>query len=94
MGDNNRSDIKEGNDILQKIINEEGSCTGWANKHTTCKRCPMSRLKKRSDGNWLSCADAVGVNNMTEEESDARYKQIAIRLLLDEAIEDLLTDDN
>jgi len=53
----------------------------------------MSRLKQRIDGNWLSCADAVGVNNMSEEESDVRYKEIAIRLLLNEAIDDLLVDD-
>lgn len=91
MDNNNRSD--DGNDILQRIINENGSCTGWANQHTTCKRCPMSRLKKRDDGNWLSCADAVGVNNLTEEQADDKYKKIAIRLLLDEAVEDLLIDD-
>ena len=53
----------------------------------------MSRMVQRPDGNWYSCADAVGVNNMTEEEADARYKEIATRLLLDEAIEDLLCEE-
>ncbi len=79
------------NEILQKIINEEGSCT-WGNKHV-CAACPMSKLKKRPDGNYYSCVEAVGVNNLTEEEADAKYKEIAIRLLTDEAIEELLAGD-
>ena len=79
------------NEILQKIIDEEGNCC-WSNKRI-CALCPLSKLKKRPDGNYYSCADAVGVNNMTEEESDARYKEIAKRLLVDEAIDELLTGD-
>lgn len=79
------------NEILQKIINEEGSCT-WGNKRV-CAVCPLSKLKKRADGNYYSCVEAVGANNLTEEEADAKYKEIAIRLLTDEAIEELLAGD-
>jgi hypothetical protein len=79
------------NEILQKIIDEEGNCS-WSNKHI-CALCPLSKLKQRKDGNYYSCVDAVGVDNMTEEESDARYKEIAKKLLVDEAIDGLLAGD-
>lgn len=78
--------------ILSKIIEEEGSCTGWANP-TVCAACPLSRLKQKPDGSYLSCIEALGVQDMTEEEADARYKEVATRLLLDEAIEDILSED-
>lgn len=77
------------NSILKKIIQEEGSCTLWASP-TVCAQCPMSKLKQKEDGNWLSCVEALGVSNMSEEEADARYKEVATRLLLDEAIEEIL----
>lgn len=80
------------NEILQRIIDEDGSCS-WGNKKI-CARCPLSKLKKRSDGNYYSCVESVGVDNMTEEEADARYKEIAKRLLVDEAIDELLAGDD
>lgn len=86
-----RTDTTDGNSILQKIVNEEGNCS-WANSRV-CAACPMSKLKKRPNGDYYSCVEAVGVNNMTEEEADAKYKEIAIRLLTDEAIEELLAGD-
>lgn len=77
------------NEILQRIINEEGNCS-WANKNV-CAQCPLSRLIKRPDGkNYYSCVEAVGASDLTEEEADARYKEIATRLLMDEAIDELL----
>lgn len=77
------------NEILQRIINEEGNCS-WANKKI-CAQCPLSRLVKRPDGNYYSCVEAVNAANLnTEEEIDARYKEIATRLLMDEAVDELL----
>lgn len=80
------------NEILQKIINEDGNCC-WGNKRV-CAICPMSKLKKRPDGNYYSCVEAVGANDLTEEEADAKYKEIAGRLLTDQAIDDLLAGDD
>jgi hypothetical protein len=76
------------NEILQRIINEEGNCS-WANRKT-CAQCPLSRLMKRPDGNYYSCVEAVGAADLTEEQADAKYKEIATRLLMDEAIDELL----
>lgn len=80
-------------EILKKIIEEEGSCTKWA-KPSICKNCPLSKLKQKEDGNYLSCVEALGVSDMTEEDADARYKEVATRILLDEAIEEILGEPN
>ena len=45
---------------------------------------------KRPDGNYYSCVEAVGAIDLTEEQADAKYKEIATRLLMDEAIDELL----
>lgn len=50
----------------------------------------MGKLKKKPDGTWLSCIEAIGIENLTEEQADAKYKEVASRLLLDEAIDDIL----
>jgi hypothetical protein len=77
------------NNILNKIIEAEGSCTQWASP-SVCKECPLSKLRQKSNGTYLSCIEALGVQNMTEEEADARYKEVAVRILLDEAIDEIL----
>jgi hypothetical protein len=59
-----------------------------------CAFCPLGKLKKNKHGNWLSCIEAVGVENLTEEEANAKYKDVAARLLLDEAIDDILGADD
>jgi hypothetical protein len=77
------------NNILNKIIEAEGSCTQWASP-SVCKECPLSKLRQKPNGTYLSCIEALGVQNMTEEEADARYKEVAVRILLDEAIDEIL----
>lgn len=76
-------------DILKKIVDSEGSCTLWA-KPSICKLCPLSKLKKKSNGSYLSCVEALGVQDLTEEAADAKYKEAASRMLIDKAIDDLL----
>lgn len=76
-------------DILKKIVDSEGSCTLWA-KPSVCKLCPLSKLKKKSNGSYLSCVEALGVQDLTEEAADAKYKEAASRILIDKAIDDLL----
>lgn len=81
------------NSILNKIILAEGSCTQWASP-SVCKQCPLSKLRQKSNGTYLSCIEALGVQNMTEEEADAKYKEVATRILLDEAIDEILGESN
>ena len=81
------------NDILKKIIAADGSCTQWASP-TVCKQCPLSKLKQKPNGTYLSCIEALKVQDMSEEEADARYKDVAIRILLDEAIDEILGESN
>ena len=75
-------------DILEKIIKEDGSCC-WA-KPEICEQCPLSRLKQRADGTYYSCIEAVRIDGETEEDADARYKEIASRILTDMSIEEYL----
>ena len=75
--------------ILNKIIENDGSCTQWASP-SVCKECPLSKLRQKEDGTYLSCVEALGIEEMTEEEADARYKEVASRILLDEAIDKIL----
>jgi hypothetical protein len=79
------------NSILKKIIEEKGNCC-WS-KPSICAACPLSKLKQKPDGLWMSCVEAVGISDMTEEEADAKYLDIATRLLVDESIEDILNDN-
>ena len=77
-----------GSSILNKIIQEDGSCC-WATK-SVCASCPMNKLRQRDNGTFLSCVESIGVENLSEEEADAKYKEVAERLLLSEAIDEIL----
>ena len=81
------------NSILNQIIEAEGSCTQWASP-SICKFCPLSKLRQKPNGTNLSCIEALRVQNMTEEEADAKYKEVATRLLLDEAIDEILGESD
>ena len=78
-------------DILEKIIQEGGNCC-WA-KPSICKNCPMSRLKTREDGTYVSCVESLGVTELSEEEADAVYLKAAERALLGLELDDMLTKD-
>ena len=75
-------------DILKKIVIEEGNCC-WS-RPSICSLCPLSRLKTKPDGSFMSCIESLGVQDLTEELADARYKDVAARILLDEAIDQIL----
>jgi hypothetical protein len=80
-------------DILSKIIEEEGHCGLWATPDV-CRQCPLSRLKQKADGSYLSCVEALNATNVTSEaEADAMYKEVAVRLLLNKSVEDMLAND-
>lgn len=79
-------------DILKRIIQEDGSCT-WS-KPSICKDCPMSKWKQKANGDYYTCIEALGTQEMTEEDADARYKEVAERLLLDETLDSILGEDD
>lgn len=80
-------------DILKKIVESEGSCTLWA-KPSICQNCPLSKLKKKPTGDYLSCVEALGAQELTEEEADAKYKEVASRIIIDKAVDDLLVGNS
>ena len=77
-------------DILKNIVRHEGSCT-WASKDI-CSTCPLGKLKQREDGNYLSCIEAVNVEDLSEEEADKKYKDMAERALADLEVQSMLED--
>jgi hypothetical protein len=80
-------------DILSKIIEEDGNCS-WS-KPSICSLCPISKLKKHPDGRWMSCIEAIGINNNhSEEDADFLYKEAAIKLLIEHEIEGMLGDNS
>lgn len=81
---------QDGSEILKKIIEEEGNCC-WS-KPSICARCPLSKLKKKPNGDWMNCIEAIGIEELSEEQADAKYKEVATRILLDEAIDEILGD--
>ena len=90
--------------ILERIIDEQGSCD-WAlkfnsaDKHYICSRCPMSRLAKNKDGEYLSCFEALGCQDApphieyTDLYVNERYIKKAKELLSDILMEDIIKDD-
>ena len=80
----------DGKEILKRIIQEEGNCC-WS-KQSICQRCPLSKLKTKADGSYMSCIEAIGIQDLSEEDADAKYKEIAIRLLMDATVDTMLKD--
>lgn len=79
-------------DILKKIVQEQGSCC-WA-RPSICAVCPLSMLKIKPNGSYMSCIESLGVETLSEEEADAKYLDIASRILLSEAIEEIIGENN
>lgn len=78
-------------DILKRIVAENGSCC-WS-RASVCSNCPISKLKIKSDGNYMSCVESLGIQELPEEAADAKYLEVATKMLLAEAIDDLLSGD-
>jgi hypothetical protein len=79
----------DGVSILERIVIENGSCC-WASS-SICLQCPLGRLAKTDGSRYVSCVEALNIENLSEEEADARYKEAALRklveLVLDKAIQ-------
>jgi hypothetical protein len=83
-------DLKQinGIDIIKKIAASGGNCD-WTTP-SVCKRCPFSQLKKKLDGSAVNCVEAIGAQDLTEKDVDARFKVAAENFLLETAIEEIL----
>jgi hypothetical protein len=78
----------EGATILERIIQEEGSCT-WANP-TICNRCPLGKLARDNNGGFMSCVEALAIEGLSEEDADARYKKAAQEKLADITLDKII----
>lgn len=84
-------------EILEKIIEEDGDCM-WVMSidDNPCGRCPLGKLRRHSvTGSWLSCAETVMGRRKLTTLSDANilYKDIAIDVLSDILIKELILSD-
>lgn len=77
--------------ILERIINEDGSCT-WA-RSAVCKQCPLGRLVKADGSRFVSCVEALNIDGLSEAEADARYKEAAINKLAELVLDDAIRAD-
>lgn len=81
----------DGNAILERIIDEDGSCC-WA-KPSICAVCPLGRLARNETGGFMSCVEALNIDGLSEAEADARYKEAARNKLADRSINDIIEAD-
>lgn len=78
--------------ILERIIAEEGSCC-WA-KPSVCLRCPLGSLVRSDDSSFMSCVEAVGIDGLSEEEANIKYKEAAISKLAELTLSAILEEEN
>lgn len=78
----------DGISILEKIIEEEGNCC-WA-RPAICRLCPLGRLARDKNGGFMSCVEALGIDGLSEEEADSRYKKAAQEKLADLTIDRII----
>jgi hypothetical protein len=79
----------EQEDILVKIVENHGECAGWATR-SICSKCPLSKLVQKEDGEYLSCIEAIGAQELSSIEANDKYIKVALRLLADKLVNDLL----
>ena len=79
-------------DILKKIIKEDGSCMWILDEYSgqdVCRLCPFNKLKKKDEFNFFCCYEAVnGTAQPTEADANKKYKETAIQLLIDMVVEE------
>ena len=62
------------------IIADTDSCSTFDS--SICSTCPLAKLKKREDGSYMSCIEAVGFT----KEKDGSYAKAALDFLLQEIL--------
>lgn len=82
-------------DILKRIITRKGSCdwvTEEARGLNPCNFCPLSRLRKKPNGDYYSCYESVCGDTAEEDSSriDKMYQEAAVKALLDISMDEEL----
>ena len=90
MTDNIIQQIRQ---LLQSIIDNDGECIDMAIT-LDCKDCPISKMANRSDGSRLSCVSVVQATDSSTSSLNAKYKNLAEKLLIDLEIEEILLRGN
>ena len=80
----------DGATILERIVQEEGSCT-WS-KPSICAKCPLGRLARDKNGGFMSCVEALHIDGLSEEQADVRYLKAAQEKLADITIDRLIEE--
>lgn len=79
-------------DILRNIA-DTGHCETLSTPSDICKTCPLSKLKRRSDGTgWLSCFEAIA--GPTFENVTEKYKIAAQDKLLELEIYEKISEES
>ncbi len=81
----------DGTKILERIIQEEGSCT-WA-KPSICAMCPLGKLARDEAGGFMSCVEALQIDGLSEAAADARYRKAAQEKLADLTIDRIIEEE-
>jgi hypothetical protein len=81
----------DGMKILERIVAEDGSCC-WATP-SVCEHCPLGRLVRSDNGEYMSCVEALNIDGLSTEEQDARYKEVAICKIADMALDQIIEAD-
>ena len=81
-------------DILQRIVDENGSCD-WLDEqedggNSICDKCPMSNLLKDKDGNRVACYIALKAHEVSDP--DKLYYDKAVEILIDLSMEETLAE--
>jgi len=87
-------------EILQKIIDTNGSCDWLVTDFDTlqfnyiCDKCPIGRLYTyKGEDAHKGCIYSVAKKTGVTAPTDAEYKKIAIQLLEDMKIDDMLSKE-
>lgn len=75
---------------LLQLIAQTGDCEHII--HYECRSCLLSKYKRRPDGTWMSCLEAVGALNDPGGYKNA-YRLAAQKILADLAIEEMVNGD-
>jgi hypothetical protein len=70
------------------IIADTDSCDSFNPR--VCDTCPLAKLKTRSDGSYMSCADAVGY----KKPKDGSYAKAALDLIIENVISETPSDQD
>ena len=91
-----KDSLLEAKEILDKIIENNGSCSWVDISSKTCENCPIGKLLIDENGNQMSCLEAVLTDEntrfVTPEKQNQIFKNKAMDTLATIMIEESLGD--